>query len=116
MAERIRRGEIWLYAFPRPDKRRPVLVLSRPEVIDLLHTVIVAPITTTVHGAPSEVIVGIEVGLKQESAINLDHIQTVDKTRLKHFVGTVGPQKMKAICSALSIATGCDIASPATLP
>ena len=110
MAERIRRGEIWLYAFPSPDKRRPVLVLSRSEVIELLHTVIVAPITATVHGAPSEVIVGIDEGLKKESAINLDHIQTVEKRRLKHFLGTVGPQKMQAVCAALSIATGCDIA------
>jgi mRNA interferase MazF len=108
MAERMRRGDIWLYTFSRPDKRRPVLVLSRSEVIDLLHTVIVAPITTTVHGAPSEVIVGIDEGLKQQSAINLDHVQTVDKTKLKHFVGTVPPQKMNAVCSALAIATGCD--------
>jgi mRNA interferase MazF len=108
MAERLRRGEIWLYAFRRPDKRRPVLVLSRPEVIELLHTVVVVPITSTIHGAPSEVIIGIDEGLKQESAINLDHIQTVDKAKLKHFVGTVGPQKMRAVCVALSIATGCD--------
>jgi mRNA interferase MazF len=113
MADRINRGEIWLYVFRPPDKRRPVLVLSRSEVIDLLHTVIVAPVSSTVHGVPSEVMVGIDEGLKRDSAINLDHIQTVDKAKLKHFVGTVGPQKMKAVCSALAIATGCDTQSPA---
>src|SRR5437660_1695792 len=105
MADRISRGEIWLYAFRPPDKRRPVLVLSRSGVIELLHTVIVAPISTTVHGVPSEVIVGIDEGLKHDSVINLDHIQTVDKAKLKHFVGTVGPQKMRAVCAALGIAT-----------
>jgi mRNA interferase MazF len=109
MAERVRRGEIWQYTFSRPDKRRPVLVLTRPEVIELLRTVMVAPITSTIYGAPSEVIIGVDEGLKQDSAINLDHVQTVDKGKLSRFIGTVGPQKMKAVCRALSVATGCDI-------
>jgi mRNA interferase MazF len=104
----LSRGEIWLYSFATPDKRRPVLVLSRQKAIGLLHTVVVAPITSTVHGAPSEVLVGIEEGLKHESAVNLDQVQTVDQGRLHHFVGTVGPAKMAAVCRALQIATGCD--------
>src|SRR5437870_11820293 len=103
------RGEIWRYEFSRPDKRRPVLILTRPEVIELLHTVMVAPITSTIRGAPSEVIVGVEEGLKQESAINLDHVQTVDKSKLKRFIGTVGPEKMRAVCRALAIATSCGV-------
>jgi mRNA interferase MazF len=108
VAERIKRGEIWQYSFSRPNKRRPVLILTRPEVIELLHTVMVAPITSTIHGAPSEVIVGIDEGLKRDSAVNLDHVQTVDKARLTRFVGTVSPQKMRAVCRALAIATGCE--------
>lgn len=96
-----------MYAFSRPNKRRPILVLTRAEVIDLLQTVMVAPITSTIRGAPSEVIVGIEEGLKRDSAVNLDHIQTVDKTKLTHFIGTVGAEKMSAVCRALTIATGC---------
>ena len=108
MAERLGRGQIWQYSFKRPDKRRPVLVLSRPEVIDLLHTVMVAPITSTIHGVPSEVVVGLDEGLKIDSAINLDHVQTVEKSRLNRFIGTVGHQKMRAICRALAIAVGCD--------
>jgi mRNA interferase MazF len=103
----VNRGEIWLYIFGSPDKRRPVLVLSRQRAISLLHTVLVAPITSTTHGAPSEVPVGLDEGLKHESVINLDQIQTVDQTRLHRFVGTVGPAKMSAVCRALSIATGC---------
>lgn len=107
MADSMNRGDIWLFAFSRPDKRRPVLILSRPEVIYLLHTVMVAPVTSAIRGAPSEVIVGVEEGLKRDSAVNLDHVQTVEKARLTRFVGTVGPEKMKAVCRALAIATGC---------
>jgi mRNA interferase MazF len=67
----------------------------------------VAPVTSTIRGAPSEVIVGIQEGLKRDSAVNLDHVQTVEKFRLKRFVGTVGAQKMVSVCGALAVATGC---------
>ena len=107
MAGRVNRGEIWLYTFKPPNKRRPVLVLTRQEVIELLHTVMVAPVTSTRCGAPSEVAVGIEEGLKHESAVNLDHVQTVDKTRLRKFVGSLDRDKMAQVCKALAIATGC---------
>lgn len=69
MAGRVKRGEVWLYRVRKPDRRRPVLVLSRDDVIGLLHTVTVAPITSTIHSAPSEVIVGIDEGLKHDSAV-----------------------------------------------
>ena len=107
MAERIKRGEIWLYTFSPPNKRRPVLILTRQEVIGLLNTVMVAPVTSTICGAPSEVIVGVDEGLKHDSAVNLDHVQTVDRGRLNRFIGTVGAQKMQAVCKALTVATGC---------
>ena len=100
-------GEIWLYTFKPPDKRRPVVVLSRPEVIDLLDTVMVAPITSTVRGTPSEVAVGTEEGLNRESAVNLDYVQTVDKLRLQRFVGSLDASKLRQVYRALDIATGC---------
>lgn len=108
MAERLRRGQLWMYEFSRPDKRRPVLILTRPEVIELLQTVMVAPVTSTIRGAPSEVIVGLEEGLKRQSAVNLDHVQTVDKTRLRRFIGTVSDETMTAVCGALAVAVACD--------
>jgi mRNA interferase MazF len=108
MDRRVRRGEIWLLAFKPPDKRRPVPVLSRSDVIPLLGTVMVAPITSAIRGAPSEVVVGVAEGLKQRSAINLDHVQTIDQTRLEHYVGAVSTHTMAAVCAALAIATGCD--------
>ena len=107
MAGRVNRGEIWLYEFRHPDKRRPVLVISRQNVIPLLTTVMVAPITSTIRGAPSEVVVGVDEGLKKPSAVNLDHVQTVDQSNLRRFVGSVGTSKMAEVCRALAIATGC---------
>jgi mRNA interferase MazF len=103
----LNRGEIWLFQFERPDKRRPVLVLTRQEVIPLLRTVMVAPITSTIRGAPSEVLVGVDQGLKHDSAVNLDHVQTVDKQRLRKYVGQLDRDKMSRVCRALAIATGC---------
>ena len=108
MARRVNRGEIWGYRFASSDKWRPVLVLSRQEVIGLLHTVMVAPITTIVRGAPSEVTVGVAEGLKKDSAINLDHIQTVEQARLIHFIGQLAPGRMREVCRAMAIAVGCD--------
>ena len=105
---RFHRGEIWLYTFKKPDKRRPVVILSRQEAIPLLSTVLVAPVTSTIRGLPSEVEVGVPEGLKHASAINLDHIQTVAKADLRHFVGTLSPERFTAVCGALTIATGCD--------
>ncbi len=107
MAGRISRGEVWLYTFKRPDKRRPVLVLTRSEVIGLLNTVTVAPITSTIHGAPSEVIIGPKEGLKNESAINLDHLQTVLQDGLRTYLGSLGEEKLNRVCEALLLALGC---------
>ena len=107
MARRVARGEIWSYRFKSPDKRRPVLVLSRPDVIPLLHTVMVAPVTSTRRGAPSEVSVGVAEGLKHDSAVNLDHVQTVEQRQLVGFVGTLSAAKMQQVCRALGVATGC---------
>lgn len=107
MARTVNRGEIWMYRFQAPDKRRPVLVLSRQEVIPLLHTVMVAPVTSTRRGAPSEVAVGVDEGLKHPSAVNLDHVQTVERSRLTAYVGTVSADTMNEVCRALAIAMGC---------
>jgi mRNA interferase MazF len=107
VARAVNRGEIWQYRFKAPDKRRPVLVLSRQEVIPLLHTVMVAPVTSTRRGAPGEVPVGFAQGLKHDSAVNLDHVQTVERARLVSFVGSLDTATMRQVCRALAVATGC---------
>ena len=103
-----RRGEIWYYGLKPPDKRRPVVVLTRQEVLPLLGTAMVAPITSTIRGLPSEVAVGPDEGLRHDSAINLDHVQTVEQHQLHRYVGSLSPTKMRQVCRALAIATGCD--------
>jgi mRNA interferase MazF len=107
MARRVERGEIWLYQFRPYDKRRPVVVLSRQDAIEFLNAVIVAPVTSTVLGFPGAVVLGQDAGLKHRSAANLDSVQTVAKERLVRYVGQVPPARMREICRALAIATGC---------
>lgn len=108
MARRIGRGEIWLLDRPRPDKRRPVLVLSRPSLIQSLHTVTVAAVTSTLRGSPTEVELGVEDGLKHTSCVNLCNLFTVPRRELTSFVGTVSPEKLNRVCAALAIACACD--------
>jgi mRNA interferase MazF len=108
VAREVSRGEIWRYQFKAPDKMRPVLVLTRDEAIPFLHTVMAAPVTSTIRGAPGEVAVGVPEGLKNESAVNLDHVQTVERSRLKGYVGRLSAEKMRDVCRALAVAVGCD--------
>ena len=108
MAPRLNRAEIWLLERPRPDKRRPVLILSRPSLIAALHTVTVAAVTSTRRGSPTEVELGVEEGLKGPCCVNLCNLFTVAQADLRQFVGTVAPAKMHAVCRALAIAAACD--------
>lgn len=105
MAE-VARGEIWQFSFPTPDRKRPVLVLTRNDMIARLHTVTVAPITSTLRGAPSEVVIGEEVGLRGPSAINLHHIATVPRSGLRRYLGTVSPEVLERVRTALLFALG----------
>jgi mRNA interferase MazF len=67
----------------------------------------VAPITSRIRGLPSEVIIGTSEGLKHDSAINLDHVQTVEQAKLSRHLGMLDSQKMLAVCCALAAATDC---------
>lgn len=108
MARELSRGQIWMYRFRSPDKRRPVLILSRDDAIAWLHTVTVAPITSTLRGLPSEVVIGTAEGLKNESAVNLDHLQTVEQASLEQFVGSLSEPQLASVCEALALALACD--------
>jgi mRNA interferase MazF len=102
-----RRGEVWL---ARLDKVRPVVVLSRDPLGSLLHSVIGAPVTTTIRGLSTEVRLTPEDGLRAQSVANLDNVQLVARAHLVRRVGRVRPVTLGAICEALSIAAGCDAA------
>jgi mRNA interferase MazF len=97
-----------MYEFRKPDKLRPVVVLSREDAIAVLHTIMVAPVTSTIRGIPSEVIVGVDEGLKHPSAVNLDHVQTVEKSRLLRHLGRVRGEPLVKLCQALAVAFGCE--------
>jgi mRNA interferase MazF len=108
MAGRVRRGEIRLVSFPAPDKKRPALVLTRDSAIAVLTRVTVAPITTTVRGIPSEVVLTVDDGMKATCAVNLDNVATIPQRVLGRRVAQLGPERMREVCAALSFAVGCD--------
>ena len=107
MAGAIARGEVRLYQFPRPDKQRPVVVLTRESAIAYLSAVTVAPITSTIRGVPSEVRLTEADGMKGACAVNLHNVVSVSKANLGRRVAVLTPQRMKEICAALGFALGC---------
>ena len=108
MAAGIARGDVRLYAFAAPDKRRPVVVLTRDSAVGYLANVTVAPVTSTIRGVPSEVLLGEEDGMKARCAVNLHNVLTVSQARLGRRVARLGPARMHEICSAVGFALGCD--------
>ena len=109
VAREIARGDICLYEFARPDKRRPVVVLTRDSAIRYLSTVTVASVTSTVRGVPSEIVLDEADGMKNRCAVNLHHAVTVSQQRLGRRVARLGPRRMSEICTALEFSLGCDL-------
>ncbi len=109
MATRVVRGDIRLYQFAPPDKRRPVVVLTRDSAIAYLSTVTVAPITSTIRGVPSEVVLDEANGVKGPCAVNLHNAVTISQNRLGRRVGQLSALRMREICAALRFCLGCDL-------
>jgi mRNA interferase MazF len=102
----MKRGEVRWYRFARPDKKRPVLILSRDSALDFLGEVTVAPITTTIRDIPSEVVLRLADGMPRDSAVNLDHVQTVSKAKLGSLVTSLAQDRMREVRAALLFALG----------
>ena len=102
----MKRGEIRWYTFPKPDKRRPVVILTRSSVLEYLNEVTVAPVTRTVRHIPSEVALSPEDGMPFVCAVNCDHIQTVSKTRIGPLIAVLCPEKNRELASAVAFALG----------
>lgn len=100
----MKRGEIRWYKFSAPDKKRPVLILTRDSILDYLGEVTVAPITTTIRDIPSEVFLSKDDGLPKDCAVNCDHIQTVAKGKLGPIITTLTLTKLKKITQAVRFA------------
>ena len=108
MSDRVRRGDLRMYRFRPPDKERPVVVLTRDDVIPYLNAVMVAPVTSLIRDVPSHVLLDERHGLKMRSAAKLDAVTTVSRARLGRWLGRLGPLEMETVCEALQVATGCD--------
>jgi mRNA interferase MazF len=85
----VRRGEIRWYTFALPDKRRPVLILTRNEVIDHLNEIIVVPLTRTIRGLATEVVLTRDDGMPLESALNFDHVALAQRQRLGSIISNL---------------------------
>ncbi|MCC9002249.1 MAG: type II toxin-antitoxin system PemK/MazF family toxin [Candidatus Competibacter sp.] len=102
----MRHGEIRWYTFKAPDKKRPVLILTRNSILDVLGEVTIAPITSTIRHIPSEVILTPEDGLPKTCAVNLDHVQTIAKAKVGPFIATLDDRHMEQVKAALLFALG----------
>ena len=100
----MKRGDVRWYTFGKPDKRRPVVVLTRDSIIPHIGEVTVAPVTSTIRDIPSEVLLDREDGLPKECAINCDHLQTVAKGRIGSLITTLSAARMREVRAAIAFA------------
>jgi mRNA interferase MazF len=102
----VTRGEVWFVQVGR--ERRPVLVLTRPEVIEVRALVTVAELTTSVRGIAAEVELDQgEAGLDRPSVVNCDGLHTITRSSLTTYAGSVSDATMERVCSAVTYALGC---------
>lgn len=102
----MRRGEVWLARVG--SKRRPVLVLTRSEVLDVRRLVTIAEITTSIRGLVAEVALDhLRIGIQRPSVINCDGLHTIPKASLTGHAGSVSEDTMERVCAAVGYALGC---------
>jgi mRNA interferase MazF len=109
MASTVARGDVRLYQFAPPDKKTPVVVLTRDSAISYLSTVTIAPITSTIRGVPSELVLNEEDGMKAPCAVNLHNAVTISQNRLGRRAAQLSSLRMRDVCAALRFSLGCDL-------
>ena len=102
----MKRGDVCWYTFQQPDKRRPVLILTRDSAIAVLNSITVAPITLTIRTIPTEVVLTESDGLPDTCAANFDNIQTVPRANIGAPIAHLSMTKMKAAATAIGFALG----------
>jgi mRNA interferase MazF len=105
---RVNRGEIWIADLPPPDKRRPVVLVSRDTAYEAREIFTVAPVTTRLRQIGSHVAVGVDDGLTQRSAINCDRLQTVHRSLLKRYIASLTEARVAELDDALRYSLGLD--------
>ena len=104
----MNRGDVCWYLFKAPDKRRPVLILTRDSAIGVLNSVTIAPITSIIRSIPTEVILTEADGLPSTCAANFDNVQTVPKTNIGTRIARLTSRKMREAAMAISFALALD--------
>jgi len=105
----VKQGAVYWYTFRAPDKRRPVLILTRSSAIPFLTGITVAPITTTIRSIASEVLLTPdEDGVFADCAVNTDNIQTIQKANLGTFITQLSQEKMRDVRAAIEFSLGFD--------
>ena len=97
-------GEVRWYKFVKPDKKMPVLILTRDSVLEYLGEVTVAPITSTIRNIPSEVYLSKMDGMPRDCAVNCDHLQTVSTEKIGSLISSLPSAKMLDIGRAIRFA------------
>lgn len=100
----MKHGEIRWYKLARPDKKRPILILTRDSVLEYLGEVTIVPITTTIRNIPSEVFLSKADGMLRNCAVNCDHLQTVSKGRIGSLITSLSTAKMIDVGRAIRFA------------
>ena len=100
----MKHGEIRWYKFSAPDKKRPILILTRDSVLEYLGEVTIAPITTIVRDIPSEVFLSTVDGMPKDCAVNCDHLQTVSKGKIGPLITSLPRTKMLELGRAIRFA------------
>lgn len=93
----------------RLDKTRPVVVLTREVAREAMSKVTVAPITSTVRGLSSEVIVDRRNGVDHRSAISIDNVLTVPPQALGRTIGYLRPDQERELARAVVLAFDLEI-------
>ncbi len=100
----MKRGEIRWYTFRKPDKKRPVLLLTRSSIMGYMGEMTVASVTSTIRDVPSEVFLGIDDGMPRDCVVNFDHIQTVAKRKIGSLITNLPASKKPKVTKAISFA------------
>ncbi len=89
------------------QKRRPVLIVSRDEVIGVLNNIIVAPVTSTIRNIPTCIPVGVDEGIDHDSVASFDSLAAVPKSVLTTRLGELGLDGRQQVCQALDAIADC---------
>jgi mRNA interferase MazF len=98
-------GDVWWAE--GEDKRRPVLVVTRSEAIPVLNRILVAPVTRTIRGIPTELPLGEAEGLEVECAASFDNLQPINRRFLTTRIGRLDHLRRAEICRALEAMADC---------